>query len=180
MITVIVTFKISEEINANILKDKFVETSTLYQDVKGLLRKNYITDIENCIAGGVYTFASRQDANNWFDEDRINWIAERYSKPEIKFYENPRFLCSEVKPILCASQNSNEMDFDSIITSWKFTSSDPGKTLIKDIFRLKPGTNLQFINSQIQINQFNKLHPEKWFDFFSSSPSINLVNIISN
>ena len=46
--------------------------------MKGLLRKNYISDIDNYIAGGVYTCASRQDAKNWFDEDRINWITERY------------------------------------------------------------------------------------------------------
>ena len=49
MITVIVIFTISEETNANILKEKFIETSTLYQDVEWLLRKNYISDIENCV-----------------------------------------------------------------------------------------------------------------------------------
>ena len=100
MITVIVTFKISEGINEKILNEKFIETSTLYQDVKGLLRKNYISDIENCIAGGVYTFASRRDANNWFDKDRINWIAERYSKPEIKFYESPVVVDNEKQKII--------------------------------------------------------------------------------
>ena len=84
MITVIVTFKISDELDADILKEKFIETSTLYQDVTGLRRKNYIGDIENNTAGGVYTFDSMQDAKNWFDEDRIYWITERYSKPEIK------------------------------------------------------------------------------------------------
>ena len=46
MITVIVTFKISDELDADILKEKFIETSTLYQDVTGLRRKNYIADIE--------------------------------------------------------------------------------------------------------------------------------------
>ena len=39
MITVIVTFKISDELDADILKEKFIETSTLYQDVTGLRRK---------------------------------------------------------------------------------------------------------------------------------------------
>ena len=51
MITVIVTFKISDELDADILKEKFIETSTLYQDVPGLRRKNYIHDIENNTAG---------------------------------------------------------------------------------------------------------------------------------
>ncbi len=51
MITVIVTFKISDELDADILKEKFIETSTLYLDVPGLRRKNYIHDIENNTAG---------------------------------------------------------------------------------------------------------------------------------
>ncbi len=100
MITVIVTFKISDELDADILKEKFIETSTLYQDVPGLRRKNYIADIENNTAGGVYTFDSMQDAKNWFDEDRVNWITERYSKPEIKFYESPVVVDNEKKQIL--------------------------------------------------------------------------------
>ena len=102
MITVIVTFKISDELDVDILKlkEKFIETSTLYQDVPGLRRKNYIADIENNTAGGVYTFDSMQDAKNWFDEDRVNWITDRYSKPEIKFYESPVVVDNEKKQIL--------------------------------------------------------------------------------
>ena len=44
MITVIVKFKISDELNLKILKEKFIETSVLYVDVEGLLRKNYINE----------------------------------------------------------------------------------------------------------------------------------------
>ena len=39
MITVLVKFKISNELNLKILKEKFIETSALYVDVEGLLRK---------------------------------------------------------------------------------------------------------------------------------------------
>ena len=86
MVTVIVLFKISNELDPDILKEKFIETSTLYQDVIGLWRKNYIADIENNTAGAVYTFDRMENANNWFDEDRFNWINERNSKQDIKFY----------------------------------------------------------------------------------------------
>ena len=58
------------------------------------------------------------------------------------------------------------MNFDSIVTSWKFTSCSPGETLLKNIYRLRPGTNLLFKNGSIKINRFQKLHPEKWFNFF--------------
>ena len=99
MITVIVTFKISDDLDADILKEKFIETSTLYKDVIGLRRKNYIADIEKNTAGGVYTFDSLQNAKNWFDEDRINWITDRYSKPDIRFYESPVVVDNETKQI---------------------------------------------------------------------------------
>ena len=100
MITVLVKFKISNELNLKTLKEKFIETSTLYVDVEGLLRKNYIADIEKGYAGGVYTFDSMQDAKNWFDEDRINWITNRYSKPDIKFFESPVVVDNEKNQIL--------------------------------------------------------------------------------
>ena len=100
MIIVIVKFRISSEIDADILKNKFIETSTLYQDVPGLIRKNYISDIENNTAGGIYTFDSMQDAKNWFDEYRINWIAERYSNPEIKYFESPVMVDNEKRDII--------------------------------------------------------------------------------
>ena len=83
MITVVVKFKISDTLTSKILKEKFIETSTMYQKVDGLLRKNYIADIENKYAGGVYTFVSLKSAKNWFDEDRIEWITQRFSKPEV-------------------------------------------------------------------------------------------------
>ena len=79
---------------------------------------------------------------------------------------------SEIKPIISVTENSNEMNFDSIVTSWKFTSCSPGETLLKNIYRLRPGTNLLFKNGSIKINRFQKLHPEKWFNFFSKNPNI--------
>ena len=47
MIVVVVTFQISSELDAAVLKEKFLETAPLYKDAKGLIRKNYIADMEN-------------------------------------------------------------------------------------------------------------------------------------
>ena len=47
MIVVVVTFRISSELDAADLKEKFLETAPLYRDAKGLIRKNYIADMEN-------------------------------------------------------------------------------------------------------------------------------------
>ena len=100
MITVVVKFKISDTLTSQILKEKFIETSKMYQKVDGLLRKNYIADIENKYAGGVYTFASMKSAKNWFDEDRIEWITQRFSKPEVAYYESPVIVDNEKNLII--------------------------------------------------------------------------------
>ena len=100
MITVVVKFKISDTLTSKILKEKFIETSTMYQKVDGLLRKNYIADIENKYAGGGYTFVSMKSAKNWFDEDRIEWITQRFSKPEVAYYESPVIVDNEKNLII--------------------------------------------------------------------------------
>ena len=89
MITVIVSFKISTGLKAEAVKDKFLETAPMYRDVDGLIRKNYLLDIEKHTAGGAYTFETREQADKWFDQERIDWITERYSKPELTYYDTP-------------------------------------------------------------------------------------------
>ena len=58
MIIAFVKFKIPSDLDDTILKEKFIETSPIYKDTKGLIRKNYISDTEKNIAGGVYCFDS--------------------------------------------------------------------------------------------------------------------------
>ena len=89
MITVIVSFKISTDLNAEVVKKKFLETAPMYKDVDGLIRKNYLLDIEKHTAGGAYTFETREQADKWFDQERIDWITERYSKPVLTYYDTP-------------------------------------------------------------------------------------------
>ena len=89
MIVVVVTFQISSELDAAVLKEKFLETAPLYKDAKGLIRKNYIADMENHHSGGVYYFDNMENAKNWFDDERVEWITNRYSKPNIQFFDSP-------------------------------------------------------------------------------------------
>ena len=88
MIIVLVTFPISSDLDIATLKEKFLETAPMYQDTPGLIRKNYLADLERHRAGGVYCFDTIENAKGWFDDERIAWIAERYSKPYIQFLEN--------------------------------------------------------------------------------------------
>ena len=67
---------------------------------------------------------------------------------------NELIFCSEPKPIVVASPKKHELDFDSIVTSWKFNSCAPSKTLVKNLLRLKPGTNLIVENNEIILRNF--------------------------
>ena len=100
MIIVIVTFKISSDITESILKEKFMGSSSLYQNTPGLIRKHYLSDVKNNTAGGVYCFDTLENAQNWFDDERIDWLTERYSKPEINFYNNPIVIDNISKEII--------------------------------------------------------------------------------
>ena len=100
MIITIVTFDIDSKLTDSILKEKFLETSTIYKDTPGLIRKNYICDTSKNLAGGVYCFDNMENAKNWFDEERVNWITDRFSKPDIKFYENPVIVDNNTDEII--------------------------------------------------------------------------------
>ena len=42
MIIAVVTFNIDKKLTSSLLKEKFLETSPIYKDTPGLIRKNYI------------------------------------------------------------------------------------------------------------------------------------------
>ena len=100
MIITIVTFKIDDKLTDSVLKQKFLETSPIYKDTPGLIRKNYICDTSKNLAGGVYCFDNIENAKNWFDKDRIQWITERFSVPDIKFFENPVIVDNNTNEIV--------------------------------------------------------------------------------
>ena len=100
MIITIVTFNIDSKLTDSILKEKFLETSTIYKDTPGLIRKNYICDTSKNLAGGVYCFNNIENAKSWFDEDRVKWITKRFSAPDIKFYENPVIVDNNTDEII--------------------------------------------------------------------------------
>ena len=47
------------------------------------------------------------NAKNWFDEERIDWITNRYSKPDLKFYENPVTVDNNSDEIYDLTDNLN-------------------------------------------------------------------------
>ncbi len=99
MFVVLVKFKISKDVSINGVKEKFKETAPMYQKTTGLIRKNYLLNEDKNIAGGVYIFDNSNSAYAWFDESRIQWLTERYSNPEISYFDSPVIVDNESKNI---------------------------------------------------------------------------------
>ncbi len=79
MIIAVVTFNIDKELTSSLLKEKFLETSPIYKDTPGLIRKNYICDTSKNIAGGVYCFDNIENAKSWFNEDKVKWNTQVFT-----------------------------------------------------------------------------------------------------
>ena len=86
-----------------------------------------------------------------------------------KIEKNELIFCSEPKPILLASLEKHELDFESIITSWKFNSSAPGKTLVKNLNRLKPGGNLILKIMKLASKNFKNLDQKNGLIFLKKN-----------
>lgn len=88
MITAIVNFKLPAGIDSNRATELFKGSAPKYRGMKGLVRKYYLFDETNRIAGGVYLWKTRADAEALYTADWKAWAAERYgAAPEIRYFE---------------------------------------------------------------------------------------------
>ena len=161
-----------EKIKDTLKKDniKFstnTDTEVLYEYLKKFKKKK-LDDLN-----GMWTFA-------FYNQEKHELLLSRDLMGERHlFYTiigNELIFCSEVKPIIMSSLIRHELDFESVITSWKFNACAPGRTLIKNISRLKPGTNLIFKDKKIELIKFQKLKLKKWLEFFKEKPSIEKID----
>ena len=162
-----------------------------YKDIRDFLKKNSINFQTGTDTEVLYEFLNKFN-NEKLDKLNGMWSFAYYNEEKHElllsrdllgerhlFYiieENELIFSSEPKPIIMASLKKHKLDFDSIITSWKFNSCAPGKTLVKNLNRLKPGNNLIIKNKNIYFKKFQKLKPEKWLDFFNKEPSISKID----
>jgi len=87
MITVIVRFKLPTNVAAAAATDSFRDSAPKYEGLAGLVRKYYLYDAESHIGGGCYLWESRQAAERFYDGNWREMITERYSSPELDFFE---------------------------------------------------------------------------------------------
>jgi hypothetical protein len=101
MITAIVNFKLPADIDAKKAVELFKGSAPKYRGMKGLVRKYYLFDDEKRLAGGVYLWKSRADADALYTADWKAWATERYgAPPDIRFFETAVIVDNETDRIL--------------------------------------------------------------------------------
>ena len=142
------------------------DTEVLYEFLKYYDNKKFNE------LNGMWSFA-------FYDNEKNNLILSRDLLGERQLYyyidEKQLIFSSEVEPILHVNEKINEIEPSSVISSWKYNSSGTRKTLIKNIFRMRPGTNLICSNGKIKFEQFQKINLEKWLNYFENSPPLPQV-----
>lgn len=90
MITTITEFKLSEPMSREEAQKVFLSTAPKYQDVPGLIRKNYIVSQDGKTVGGIYLWNSRAEAESMYSESWRAFVREKYGcDPSVTFFETP-------------------------------------------------------------------------------------------
>lgn len=68
-----------------------LESTRIFHEVKGLRRKYYLDS--DAGGGGVYEFATRADAEAWFNDGWADWMEGRFGvRPSLTIFDNPVVL----------------------------------------------------------------------------------------
>jgi len=88
---------------------------------------------------------------------------------------NEIIFASEMNPILNDLETTFSFDIDQVLYSLRYGAPQPGKTLISGINKLNPGHILKIKNREVNTYRFDRLRPERWFDFFETNPKDEIV-----
>ena len=92
MITAIVQFKVADDVGRDEVLNNMRNVAPRFEDVPGLIRKNFLFDEARSVGGGVYTWQSREEAEALYAEGG-KWreaIRNLYGvDPEITWFETP-------------------------------------------------------------------------------------------
>lgn len=90
MITEIVTFRLPEGATREEVFRNFETTAPTWQQNPDLIRKHYLYDAENGVAGGVYLWKARAHAEKWHGTAFREKVRALYgADPESRFFETP-------------------------------------------------------------------------------------------
>jgi hypothetical protein len=78
----------------DLVVDQSLESTKIFHQVQGLRRKYYLNSAAG--GGGIYEFATREDAEAWFNEGWADWMEGRFGvRPTLTIFDNPVVLDNE-------------------------------------------------------------------------------------
>lgn len=99
----IVTFRLPKPSTPAEISTTFQSTAPKYQDVPGLLRKNYFISEDGHRAGGIYVWASRADAERLYTAEWVRFVEEKYGgPPTIEHLDSPVMVDNRDRTITVA------------------------------------------------------------------------------
>lgn len=100
MITEIVTFKLPEGMTRKEVISKYETTAPKWKANPDLIRKNYLIDLDNGIAGGVYLWKEQADAEKWHGPEFQKMVKDSYgAEPNFQYFETPILVDNRVGDI---------------------------------------------------------------------------------
>jgi len=90
MITEIVTFKLPEGSKREDVLANFEMTASVWSQNPDLIRKNYLFDADDNVAGGVYLWRTKAHAEKWHGDEFRARVKQLYGAvPTSQFFETP-------------------------------------------------------------------------------------------
>ena len=90
MITAITTFRLPKAITRDEARRIFLSTAPTYQGVPGLVRKVYVLSEDGAVAGGIYLWTSRAEADAMYTESWKAFVREKYgTDPAVTYFDSP-------------------------------------------------------------------------------------------
>ena len=101
MITEIVTFKIPAGTSREEVFSAYEKSVPVWRDNPDLIRKNYLFDADNGIAGGVYLWKKKAHAEKWHGAEFRERVKEVYgAEPASVFFETPIVIDNLAKEVI--------------------------------------------------------------------------------
>ncbi len=90
MITTLVQFSLPSPISLAEATQRFESSAPKYQNLAGLIRKYYIRSEDGRVAGGIYLWRTRADAERVYDAEWSERVEKLYGvRPVITWFDTP-------------------------------------------------------------------------------------------
>ncbi|KIL97070.1 hypothetical protein CCC_00131 [Paramagnetospirillum magnetotacticum MS-1] len=101
MISTMTTFTLRKPITREEARAIFLSTAPKYQAVPGLIRKTYILSEDGTVAGGLYLWNSRAEAEALYTPEWRAFVTEKYgTEPVVAYFESPVVVDNLTQQIL--------------------------------------------------------------------------------